>query len=224
MATVHVEGTSTPRVFINCPFDQEYEPLFDALVFVAVAYNFMPTTSYADDDISATRIDRLRRQLEEAPFSVHDLSRCTGEGEFNVARMNMPFELGMAIMRQHLGESVAGLSSHQWAAFVPTGHLADQFISDLAGYDLFEYGGKEDIDGLIARAAQFFYLKSPVDLKPDQISDKFNEFEAAAQSEREKWAGKLPWSELVKLATEHAAALLGGATKPTEEDPVDPAT
>lgn len=204
-----VDEASASRVFINCPFDEGYEPLFDALVFVAVAFNFAPTTSYADGDPGVARIERLRRLLRDAPYSLHDLSRCTGEGEMNTARMNMPLELGMAIMRQHLGEAVPELTPHHWAAFVPEGHLADAFISDLAGFDLLEYGGDDDVAGLIAQAASFFATKSPVPLSPALIRPRYEDFRGALVGLRAQWApARPPWSRLVGLATRHAAALL----------------
>jgi hypothetical protein len=207
---VYVVDEATPRVFINCPFDELYEPLFDALVFVAVAYNFAPTTSSADGDPGIARIERLRQQLRDTPYSLHDLSRCTGEGEMNTVRMNMPFELGMAIMRQHLGDAVGELSTHHWAAFVPEGHLADAFISDLAGFDLLEYGGDDDVAGLIAQAASFFATKSTVLLSPAQIRPGFDAFREASVALRQEWApSRPPWSQLIGLATQHAAALLG---------------
>jgi hypothetical protein len=33
-------------------------------------------------------------------YSIHDLSRCTGEGAENFARLNMPLEPGIAMARQ----------------------------------------------------------------------------------------------------------------------------
>ena len=209
MVALQVGDEATPRVFINCPFDEAYEPLFDGLLFVAVAYNFAPSTSYAEGDPGIARIERLREQLRDTPYSLHDLSRCTGEGALNIARMNMPLELGMAMMRQHLGDSVEGLTAHQWAALVPEDRLADRFLSDLRGYDLLEYGGDDDLNGLIARAAQFFATRSEVPLTPAQILPGYETFHIAAAELREQWRPAAPpWSQLVELATQHAAQLL----------------
>lgn len=204
-----VDDETTPRVFINCPFDDAYTPVFDALVLVAVAYNFAPVTSAADGDTGIARIERLRDQLRNAPYSLHDLSRCTGEGELNIARMNMPLELGMAMMRQHLGGLIEDLGPHTWAALVPEDRLADRFISDLAGYDLLEYRGGDDLAGLIARAAQFFARYSDVKLTPAQIRTLYDEFHLAAGRLRDQWQPAPPhWPDYIALATDHAAKLL----------------
>ena len=45
---------------------------------------------------SATRIERIRVGILEAEYSIHDLTRNLGEGPLNLARMNMPLELGMS--------------------------------------------------------------------------------------------------------------------------------
>ncbi len=204
-----VAAEGPQRVFINCPFDKAYEPLFDALLFVAVAYNFVPTTAMSSGDEGTPRIERLRSQLREVPYSLHDLSRCTGEGEFNTARMNMPFELGMAMMRQHLGSSFEGVPSHQWAALVPGDRLANRFISDLAGFDLLEYGGDADIKGLVAGAASFLATKSEVPLTPRQILAGYDDFRADTVRLRAEWEPGSPRLDLfVNVATRHARALL----------------
>lgn len=37
------------------------------------------------------------KAIRGSKYSVHDLSRCRGEGDENLARFNMPLELGMAM-------------------------------------------------------------------------------------------------------------------------------
>ncbi len=84
-------------VFINCPFDAEYEPLFDALIFTTLCCGFFPRTSIESGTAAVARMDRIHAVILDSKYSVHDLSRCQGEGEFNLARFNMPLELGMAM-------------------------------------------------------------------------------------------------------------------------------
>jgi hypothetical protein len=54
-----------------------------------------------------------------------------GEGPHNLARMNMPLEMGMALFHalhtQH--------RQHRCLFFVPTAHEYKEFASDLAGLD-----------------------------------------------------------------------------------------
>jgi hypothetical protein len=84
-------------VFINCPFDLDYAPLFDAIVFATVCCGFVPRCALESGTVSEPRVNRIIRALSNCKYSIHDLSRCTGEGSENFARFNMPLELGMAM-------------------------------------------------------------------------------------------------------------------------------
>jgi len=49
----------------------------------------------------------------------------------NLARFNMPLELGMAMARRFMDLS----DGHDWLILVPKGHAYLRFVSDLAAYD-----------------------------------------------------------------------------------------
>src|SRR5437764_12848115 len=87
----------TKSVFINCPFDATYAPLFDAIVFATVSCGFIPRSALESGTVSEPRLNRVVRALSSCRYSIHDLSRCTGEVTENFARFNMPLELGMAM-------------------------------------------------------------------------------------------------------------------------------
>ncbi len=57
---------------------------------------------------------RIVRALANSKYLIHDLSRCTGEGIENVARFNMPLELGMAMARRLLETSSRLLADRVW--------------------------------------------------------------------------------------------------------------
>jgi len=84
-------------VFINVPFDSQYEPLFLALIAGLVSLGLNPR-SVVQIGGSTDRLRRLLEIIQECPFSIHDLSRvqASGRGSFRVPRFNMPFELGLA--------------------------------------------------------------------------------------------------------------------------------
>src|SRR5260370_38030969 len=84
-------------VFINCPFDGEYSDLFEAIVFAAVCCGFVPRSALESGTVSEPRLARIIRAVSSCRYSIHDLSRCTGEGSDNFARFNMPLELGIAM-------------------------------------------------------------------------------------------------------------------------------
>ncbi len=76
-------------VFINCPFDDDYQPIFDSIVFATVACGFTPRSATETGTVSDPRMDRIREALFSSRYSIHDLSRCRGHGDANLARFNM---------------------------------------------------------------------------------------------------------------------------------------
>jgi hypothetical protein len=124
-------------VFINCPFDGAFEPLFHAIVLTVAAKGFIPRSARETEGQAEPRISRIARGILEAKYSIHDLSRYQGEGTDNRARFNMPLELGIALGIQYLGdvEQRASGNKHNWVALVPANSLDRKFISDLGGYD-----------------------------------------------------------------------------------------
>lgn len=123
-----------PRsVFLNCPYDNAFAPLFHAAVLTVAALGFTPRCARETEGESDPRIDRIARGLAESKYSVHDLTRFRGEGPEHLSRFNMPLELGMALSFRYQGKSSG--STHNWVALVPEGFVHQKFVSDLAGFD-----------------------------------------------------------------------------------------
>jgi hypothetical protein len=120
-------------VFLNCPFDDLFAPLFHAAVLTIAALGFTPRCARETEGESDQRIDRIARGLRESKYSIHDLSRFQGEGPDNLSRFNMPLELGMALSIRYQGKTSG--TPHNWVALVPSGFVHQKFISDLAGFD-----------------------------------------------------------------------------------------
>lgn len=78
-------------VFLNLPFDLEFEPIFVSYVVGLVTLGLMPRCVLELDEDGEGRMARLYRLLKDCGSSIHDLSY-RGQ-EF---RYNMPFELGVA--------------------------------------------------------------------------------------------------------------------------------
>ena len=121
-------------VFINCPFDESFEPLFRAIILTVRALGFVPRCAREWEGEAEPRILRIARGLAESKYSIHDLSRFQGEGPDNLARLNMPLELGMAMGIQYL-RALEGLGRHNWLHLTPRNFLHNRFVSDLSGYD-----------------------------------------------------------------------------------------
>jgi hypothetical protein len=120
-------------VFLNCPFDDLFAPLFHAAVLTIAASGFTPRCARETEGESETRIDRIAKGLSESKYSIHDLSRFQGEGPDHLSRFNMPLELGMALSIRYQGKTSG--TRHNWVAMVPNGFVHQRFISDLAGFD-----------------------------------------------------------------------------------------
>jgi len=120
-------------VFINCPFDPQYRDLMLAIVFTVRAHRLTPRSARGTEGAAEPRFSRILQTISESKYSIHDLSRFTGEGSDNLARFNMPLELGMAAAFQF--ERRGSARPHYWLALVPEGFGYQRFISDLAGFD-----------------------------------------------------------------------------------------
>ena len=126
-------------VFINCPFDSEYRDLLLAIVFSVFAHGFVPRTARETEGTPEPRFSRILATIAASKYSIHDLSRSKGEGAENLARLNMPLELGMAAAFHF--ERDNSIRPHQWLALVPEGFAYQSFVSDLAGFDPARHDG-----------------------------------------------------------------------------------
>lgn len=81
------------NVFINCPFDEEYKPIFYSIVFAVFDCGFNPRCALEVIDAAQVRIDKINNIIEECTFGFHDISRTELDNEFNLPRFNMPLEL-----------------------------------------------------------------------------------------------------------------------------------
>src|SRR5258707_13086398 len=81
-------------VFINCPFDTDYRPLFRALVFVIEYCEFAARCALEVDDSGETRSGKIIRLIENSRFGIHDISRTEVNPE-GLPRFNMPYEFGI---------------------------------------------------------------------------------------------------------------------------------
>ena len=187
-------------VFINCPFDREYAPLFDAIVFATVCCGFMPRSALESGDVAESRLDRITRAIFNSRYSIHDLSRCSGEGDENLARFNMPLELGMAMAKRFIG----GAGDHDWLVLVPEGHAYGKLISDLAAFDPPRHDGSVEK----VTSAVMAWLATRKDavpaVTPKLVLSKLSEFREKKAGLDDTWGGYTPWADVIVLANETA--------------------
>ena len=70
-----MENRYDRRVFINCPFDAQYKPLFEAIVFAVRDCGLRPRCALEIDDASEVRIEKIFKIIAECRYGVHDISR-----------------------------------------------------------------------------------------------------------------------------------------------------
>lgn len=121
-------------VFINCPFDPAYRPLFEAVVFAVYDCGFYPRSALEVDDSSEVRIQKVIRLVSECRLAVHDISRTQLDRESRLPRFNMPLELGIFIGAKAFG----GEEQKRKAAIVldTDRYRYRKYISDIAGQDI----------------------------------------------------------------------------------------
>lgn len=132
--------TTPEGVFINCPFDEEHRPVHHAILTTVIACGLEPRSALESGSTALPRMQRISRALRQSRYSVHDLSRAFGDPKRdNLARLNMPFEFGMAFL--HAEYTNEADVQHDWLGLVPSSHRHGEFISDLSGYDLKDFDG-----------------------------------------------------------------------------------
>jgi hypothetical protein len=72
-------------VFINCPFDSEYRPLLNALIFTLIKFGFIPRIALESSDSGVLRITKILELIKESKYSIHDLSRLQAKRENEVS-------------------------------------------------------------------------------------------------------------------------------------------
>ncbi|MGD0089635.1 MAG: hypothetical protein ABSE73_06915 [Planctomycetota bacterium] len=142
MSLANPKRTLAPNhdVFLNVPYDKEYESLFIALIAGLCGLGLKPRCvleiPFSEDEGGGPRLKRIFKLLSACSFSIHDLSRVELSPELPIfPRFNMPFELGLAVaLSMHC-------RGHRWVVFEARGHRLTKSLSDLNGWDPFIHGG-----------------------------------------------------------------------------------
>jgi hypothetical protein len=186
-------------VFINCPYDKDFSDARAAIVFAVVCCGLLPRTADDLGLVGVPRMTRILQAMNDSLYSIHDLSRCQGEGDFNLARFNMPLELGVALANGFPGTGPEG--DHQWLALAPDAHPYHRFASDLAGYDLKRHDGKPTI--VCTRVMSWLQTLEHAEAAPalSDVLSALPKFLAVYRQLNLDWRDEPPW---VKVW--HAAA------------------
>lgn len=166
-------------VFINCPFDDAYRPLFHAILFSVLACGLIPRSALeiGNSDGGKTRLERIWLLIADCRWGVHDISRVEPNAQ-GLPRFNMPLELGMFMGAQRFGRP-RHRNKHHLVMDTDPRRFRDS-ASDIAGMEVAPHGGDPNrvvgvIRGWFARFALFSEAALP---GPQSIVSDFARFEA----------------------------------------------
>jgi hypothetical protein len=125
-------------IFFNCPFDDAYRPMFEALIFAAFDCGYVPRCALEADDAGQVRVEKITAIIRECRLGVHDISRTELDPINALPRFNMPFELGL-----YLGAARFGDQRQQQKVCLILDrepYRFQKFLSDIAGQDIKAHG------------------------------------------------------------------------------------
>ena len=124
---------ASKAVFVNCPFDDGFKPIFRAIVFAIISSGYFPRCALDATDGAEIRISKIAEMIGECDWGIHDLSRIEVDAA-GVPRFNMPMELGI-----HLGARLLGTARHKRKRALileAKPHRYDAALSDISGQDI----------------------------------------------------------------------------------------
>jgi hypothetical protein len=130
------------NVFINCPFDDDYNKIFNAILFVTHRCGFILRCSKEFDDSNEIRIKKIVDLIGQSKYSIHDLSRVTLDTSAGLPRFNMPLELGICMGALEYGTKRQ--KDNKYLVIESERFRFKQFISDISGQDIENHEDKVD--------------------------------------------------------------------------------
>jgi hypothetical protein len=123
----NTDANYSSNVFINCPFDETYKPLFNVIIFTIHACGFIPRSALEYDDSDDVRIQKINKIIEDCQYGIHDVSLAE-------PRFNMPLELGIFIGCKQFGPPKQ--QKKKYLILEKELHQSKKYISDLSGQDV----------------------------------------------------------------------------------------
>lgn len=142
-------------VFINCPFDNKYLPIFRAIVFAVQDCGFIARSAQEADDSSQVRISKIMDVMRSSKYGIHDISRIELDRGTRYPRFNMPLELGIFLGAKEFGDR----QQREKACLVLDSNARryQAFMSDIAGQDIRAH--ENSPAGAVAAIREFFSTK-----------------------------------------------------------------
>ena len=169
-----MEAGYAQQVFINCPFDDHYTSLFEAIVFTVADCKFRPRCALEIDDGSQIRIEKIFNIISACKFGIHDISKTELDTSSGLPRFNMPLELGFFLGAKRYGQ---GEQREKICLILDReDYRYQKFISDIAGQDIRAH--ENEPRKAIARVRNWLRNSSPMISLPagDFIANRYEAF------------------------------------------------
>lgn len=141
------------NIFINCPFDKDYETLLKPMVFTILFLGYEPKIANESDNSGEVRITKIKELINESQYGIHDLSRIDYNKDNPLPRFNMPFELGLDFGSKYY--CPLRHANKKYLILEKEKYRFKQFLSDLAGVDIRNHD--ERPEKLISELRSWFY-------------------------------------------------------------------
>lgn len=123
--------TNPKWVFLNIPYDREFESLYLAYIAGLGMLGMTPRVTFAISG-GQRRLGRILDLIRSCRYSIHDLSRIeVGLVAPFTPRFNMPFELGLSVAWAEMSPA-----EHTWFVFEAQERRIQASLSDLNGTDI----------------------------------------------------------------------------------------
>ena len=203
------QGLNDDDVFVNCPFDTTYRPIFNAIVFTIVRSGYQPRCALETDDAADNRLTKICSIIEQCKFGVHDISRTEADGDPPLPRFNMPLELGLFLGAKRYGRKEQ--KAKVCIVFDRDKYRYQRYISDIAGQDIHAHGG--EYARVIAELATWLRVQ-PGGLQvggAQAFIEEYRDFESVLPgicAAKRLRLDELTFFDYVGLATEYVASLI----------------
>lgn len=121
------------NIFVNCPFDKDYKPLRNVLIFTIVYCGYAPQIALAKPSSRKFRLEKILNLIKESKYGIHDLSRLKSKKPNEFYRLNMPFELGLDYASGKFDEE---LSNKDFLILGSNSDGVRKALSDINGLDI----------------------------------------------------------------------------------------
>lgn len=141
---------SRTEVFLNIPYDPQFDKLFLAYIAGLSAYRMVPRATLEITD-SSRRLEKILTLERHCKYSIHDLSWVKLDRKKPRApRFNMPFELGLCVADANR----KGGQKQNWFVLEAVSHRLNKSLSDLDGTDPRIHGNT--VVGVLGSLANLF--------------------------------------------------------------------